>query len=1711
MKKFLFTAIVLLLVTTSFSQLNNSWIDYSKTYYKFKLAKDTIINGKDTSILIKDSLCRIYQPVLAGAGLAGIPAQNLQLWRNGQEVRIYTSIASGPLGVTDYIEFWGQMNDGKPDKTLYRDTDFQLDDKYSMFSDTAMYYLTVNPSGGNLRYIQSTNPVAGNALPADAYFMRRLEEHYKNTLNRGYFRSLGESVYSSAYDKGEGWASGDIATCCALSKSFTGINKYIAGPANSVMFTVSAYGNRWYTRDLGAKINGTSVLPSPNPMPFMDSYHKDTVRNLPLSLIASPIGFNISIKGENSSNPGSDAITVAAVSITYPATFNFNNEKNFYFELAPSATGNYLVISNFNNNGAEPILYDYTSGRRYFGDLSTPGQIKFVLAPSSEPVRKFNLMSQDPSNISNITTVKAKTFLNFSNAANQGDYIIISNSALYNNGSGVNYVDQYRQYRSSVAGGGYNAKVYDIEELTEQFAFGIKKHPVAIRDFIRYADEQFTVKPKFVFLIGRGVTYSEAKVNEKNTDINKLNLVPTFGWPASDILLVSNPGSVVPVFPVGRIGAITGDEVGNYLEKMKLYEQVQNSTSQTVADKAWMKNIIHIAGGVDSVESVSFVGRLNQYKKVAEDTMFGAHVETFVKSSAGPVQEASSARIEQLFKEGLSFISYFGHSSANTLAFNLSAPETYQNQGKYPFFNVSGCSAGNFFNFDQTRLAGSMSLSEKYIFTKLKGSIAFFADSHFGIEPFLDTYNTNLYKEFCKDNYGGTAGEQIKKTIQYIVNNTPAPLDHYIRMHLEELTLHGDPAVKINVHAKPDYIVEEQLIKVSPSIISVADNSFNVTVKMLNIGKVVKDSIRVTVKRKLQSDSIKVLYSQLIPAIKYSDSLTFIVPINPIADKGLNKIIVSLDVDNKIAELSELNNSAEKEFFIYEDEIRPVYPGNFAIVNKQNLAYIASTANPLVLQRQYTMEIDTTELFNSSFKKTYSASGNGGVIEFKPANIAFTDSAVYYWRTAIVPAGTSNIIWNTSSFVYLPASTNGWNQSHVYQHFKSAYTNMLLDSASRSLKFNPRTTILVSNNGMYPISLSQGNEFNLQINGAQYIQDISNGVSLVFYIFNPASLDPVKNATKGTPGRWGSVSPYSEQQEYNFEYPYSTVAGRKKIMDFFDSIPSGYYVVAKNSTPAPIFFLTTFANEWLATDTPIYGVGNTLVDKLRNLGFSGIDSFNRARCWTFAYKKNDAVNYPPIYSMSDGVNDRNSFEFNIYGKNAEGTITSPVFGPSKKWEFLHWRGNSQETPTADMVNISVYGINNAGTSTLLKTVNSARDTTLDFIDASLYPYVQLKMYNSDFDLATPYQLKYWSINGQLVPEGIMAPNILYQMKDTAEQGEIIDFKVAFKNISQAAFDSAMKIKFVITDNNNLPTPINLPKGKVLIAGDTLVVQYKIDTKNYPGNNTLFVDVNPNNDQPEQLHFNNILFKDFYVRPDNYNPLLDVTFDGVHILNQDVVSAKPHIYIKLKDESRFLALSDTSLFKVQVLYPDNTLHNYRFGDSMRFNPANIAAGENSATIDFTPYFSDDSEAGFYELIITGRDVVGNKAGALEYRVQFAVINKPMITNLLNYPNPFTTSTAFVFTLTGSELPQNMRIQILTISGKVVREITKDELGPIHIGRNITEFKWDGTDMYGQKLANGVYLYRVLTNLNGQSLEKYKAKGEKTDQYFNKGYGKMVLIR
>ena len=1686
MKKLLSAFFIFISASALAQTYSNSWIDYSKTYYKFNVGKT--------------GLYRISQATLNSINLGSTPAEQFQLWHNGQEVALYTTVPVGSLSAADYIEFWGLRNDGTQDSKMYRNPDFQLSTRYSLQTDTSAYFLTVNPVGSNLRFVNAANNVSGNSLAAEPYFMNTRSVFYRNKINPGLALYLGEYVYSASYDMGESWSSDDVAPNFPLTYYFDTLNMYPGGPAPSFSFAVA--GNAPNQRNLRIKFYNNVV---DDEQLFYFNYLKKTVNNLPAAYFPSPDHLVVTV--EPIDTVATDRIVVAAMSLKYPSKFNFNNQPNYYFELPATAQGNYLVIDNFNYGGANPVLLDLTTNQRYTGDVtSIPGKVQFALPASAISTRKFELVSEDASNINSITTLAQRNFIDYSTAANQGNYMIVSNSALYDNGSGVNNVDLYKAYRSSAAGGGYNAKIYDIDQLVDQFAYGIKKHPTAVKDFIQYAAATFAEKPKYVFLIGKAITYNDYRTNENTIYADKLNLVPTFGNPASDILLSAPYGSTLPTVPIGRLSVVSGTEVGYYLQKIKEYENAQVTGTQTLDSKLWTKTVVHVTGGSDSSETSLFNFYMGQYANIIADTLYGGHVESFSKSSNSSVQLLYGQRIEELFNQGIGILSYFGHSSSNTLAFNLSDPTVYSNQGRYPFFIVSGCTAGNNYVYDPTRITlNNLAISENFVLANERGSIGFLASSHLGVPPYLYSYNTELYDQISMKNYGNTIGNDMENVISNL-GGTNNSLDYLTRINMEELNLNGDPAIKLNPHPKPDYVLEDAHVIINPSFISVSENSFKLQAKAFNIGRAIPDSITFEVKRTYPDGSSEIIYRRRIAGIEYADSVNISVPIISTRDKGDNKITVTIDADNDVAESSESNNTVTKDVFIYEDEATPISPYDFGIINSGNQKLYASTANPVSTAKDYVMEIDTTALFNSPDKVTRTVNSVGGVIEFDPG-FSYADSTVYYWRVAIKPASgnASDYHWKEASFIYLPNSSPGSNQSHYYQHLLSDTQNIKLDS-SRTWNFASLDNSIYANMGVYPTAATTGGETRVSVNGTLVGSAFCGFPGIIFSVIDPISLKPWLNNSSG-PGKYGSEPVCKSSTLGNFQFNNLNQSRRKQVMDFLDSIPDNFIVVARyaSGTDSAGNF---YASQW-AADTTAFGSNNSMYVRLKSQGFVLIDSFYRPRTFIFMYQKNNP-SFNPQFIFSDGIYDKIELTKHHITPDTIGYITSPKFGPATQWKQMHWRGTSLEANSPDNPKVQIIGIDSIGNATTLFNVNKTmQDVDISSVSATKYPYMQLKMRNSDSLKFTPFQLSYWRLNYNLAPEGALTPNLYFTTKDTLEQGEVLHFGIAFKNISVSAFDS-MKVKFVVIDANNVTHILPLQRRKPLVSGDTIKINYDIDTKNYPGMNTLLVDFNPDNDQPEQFHSNNFLYRNFYVRADKFNPLLDVTFDGVHILNRDIVSSRPHIVVKLKDESKFLSLNDTSLIKVQIQSQDGTLTTYHFdNDTMRFTPANASSGDNTATIDLSPTLTGEDDD--YILIVSGKDVIGNTAGALDYHIDFRVISKPMISNLLNYPNPFTTSTAFVFTVTGSVVPQNIRIQILTVTGKVIREITKDELGPLHIGRNITEFKWDGTDMYGQKVANGVYLYRVLTNLNGKSMDKFTDAHDDTDKYFTKGYGKMYFMR
>lgn len=133
------------------------------------------------------------------------------------------------------------------------------------------------------------------------------------------------------------------------------------------------------------------------------------------------------------------------------------------------------------------------------------------------------------------------------------------------------------------------------------------------------------------------------------------------------------------------------------------------------------------------------------------------------------------------------------------------------------------------------------------------------------------------------------------------------------------------------------------------------------------------------------------------------------------------------------------------------------------------------------------------------------------------------------------------------------------------------------------------------------------------------------------------------------------------------------------------------------------------------------------------------------------------------------------------------------------------------------------------------------------------------------------------------------------------------------------------------------------------------------------------------------------------------------------------------------------------------------------------------------------FNDLSE-GKHTLTFKVWDILNNSS---EKTIEFTVVKEKdlALAHVLNYPNPFSTHTSFYFEHNQIESAMDVKVQIFTVTGKIVKTIIQNTQFNGFISEAI---EWDGTDDYGDKLAKGVYLYKISVRT---STGKYAEKIEK----------------
>lgn len=1646
-----FFPILFFLCSVLFSQIvfsqqyANHWIDYSRSYYKISVTKEGIY--------------RISRNVLIASGIdvTAINPKNFQIFCKGEEQYIYVyGEDDGIFHSGDYIEFYGKANEGELDTMLFQSAVYQINPYYSLITDTNAYFLTYNNSVNNRRLSIETDTDFASHTPAQTYCYKDVLQQYVNSFSGGSY------LNGPYYTQGEGWfdvtfGKSGIGTYTNITKNISTPNAYTSGPSTKLTIaTVGASSNYHHLM-----IN----MPS-NIFDTVFTGYKNMVKQFTLSSSSLTGTFNIlfSAIDDYPTSATTDYQKTSYIKLTYPHTFDFENNTTFKFSVPNGSTGkSYLIINSF-IGGASPVLYDLDNHKRI--DLINSSGTYHCLIPNSSGYKNCFFVSENE--IINISSLKPVQFTNYSTFGFNSDYIIISHPILWSS------AQAYANYRNL---SGHDVLLADINQLYDQFSYGIYKHPASIRNFISYISDIYDSIPEHLFLIGKGIH----SPNLRDSTFYSNCLIPSFGFISSDNLLTAGLGSTnyEPLIATGRLATKHPSDVDNYLQKVMDYEQ--NSAAE------WMKNVVHFVGGYDIPQQTTFESFLNQYKAIIEDTLFGGQVSTIRKYSSAPMTISQLDSVANLINYGASIMTFFGHGSSTGFDVNVESPENFINYKKYPFIIANSCLAGDIHQL-------GTGINETWVFIQDKGAIGFLASVDQSYDSYLHAYTNELYKQIGYKNYHKSIGSSIKETIAE--NQISYGYNSGAMNVFQEFTLHGDPAVIINSQDLPDYTVSTGSITFFPVIISSELDSFEVAVVVTNIGKAINTPIFIQLEREFSDGSKDTYYSTSV--CYYKDTLIFKLPVNLSKGIGLNRICVFADAMGSVAELSELNNNACIQFNILSSDLIPVFPYEFAIYPNNSTKLKASTGNPFITDQISIFEIDTTDLFNSTEKYSTTITHNGGVVEWQPP-FTFTDSSVYFWRVSKAPQSGSNYNWKESSFIYIPQKT-GWSQAHHFQFKKDDYTYIEYDKSGRRFDFITTPKTLHCRN----IGSAGSNQWQSIIyeidNNKRGKSSCGASSAIVVAVIDTFNFDNWRSDYQD----FGHINypncSTSSSTPSNYFVFYTDSLNMAGLDDLIDSVPDKYHVLLYS-------FITGNYSLWPQS------------------AIQAVESLNPA---TLVSTYPD--NYPFILYAQKGnpssaleiIGDSPSDTIDLYvdliTNYTEGSIESTIIGPSSYWETLHSKTLPDELPDTDSLLLTITGIKLSGDTDLVMTLPGGTNDIYDLyttIDGNVYPYLKLNLFAEDDSLKTPAQLKKWQLTYELSPETAINPDKgFYFYNDTVQEGEDIVLAIATENISPYDMDSLL-VRYSHQDKNNNLHHFSEKRLKNHPAGDVIIDTVHLNTMDYPGLNSIWVEFNPVNnqtgsyDQLEQYHFNNIAQKYFLVESDKTNPLLDVTFDGIHILDGDIISAKPEILIRVKDENKYIEMNDQNIFKVYIKYPeadDWTL--VPFIDSLgnellRWTPAQLP--NNSCKIEYLPVFEKD---GIYELRVGAKDMSGNESGDNDFYISFEVINKATITNIFNYPNPFSTSTRFVFELTGSEIPTDFQILIFTISGKLVKVINLEDLGNLHIGRNITDYAWDGKDMYGDQLANGIYFYKVSTRLNGESIEKRETG---TDKYFKQEIGKMYLMR
>jgi len=1246
---------------------------------------------------------------------------------------------------------------------------------------------------------------------------------------------------------------------------------------------------------------------------------------------------------------------------------------------------------------------------------------------------------------------------NLSDPNNGAEFIIITHRKF------ANSAEKYARYRDTCTVNQLSSRVVYMDQIYDEFGYG-SLTPWAIKNFCKYALNSWTVTPKFFLLWGKG------RPSPKEDD--RHNFVPTFGEPANDYEYVSNfdpiNPSVTPEAAIGRVAIYEDSEGLTYLEKVDAYEHMPY--------EAWMKDAVFLGGGKTASEqnAINFAMK-DVFTPYVVDTPMGGKVYSYQSFNSGNISNTELTS-EEAINQGSVLIHFFGHSGTNIFDVDIQEARLYQNVGRFPFMVAFGCYGGDFHNL-------TPSFGERFILEPNKGSIGYLANTTAGFLQQLRIFGDDFYGQLFGESYGQPIGVVLQKTIEEFAINGNFLGNILTVNHAKQMNLQGDPSVVLRFPQKPDLRITNSDVFFDPENLSALDNEYAMNLIVHNDGRTFSDSFQLSIAHRTPDGNIINYTPRHYAPIDLFDTIAYPIlnTLGP-ALAGINEYEVFVDALDTLEEYVEPNNRLNYEIVIQGNVPAIVSPYEYAIIDQNRTSLTAST---FIISRTdglaYEFEIDTLYDFTSGFRQ-----GSGRVMGSAPYaswDVPFdlVPNQVYYWRVRL--ADTYPVQWNESSFKYVPGK-KGWSQGDEPQFFKDPTSQITMNRTNQFWTFD---------NFVYELkaSIQALNNNNPEFFFGPYASNGFPQDGICFTSFDQYTLTP--SILDQRFGDWAYAPAPSPGQLV--EDPITI------MVEHIANTPDGdHYLITTARDPR----FSLWRPEWFQAMETI-GVSPTQVDSMENGDVLIV--YGRKG----AAPGSAMVIREPNLVIGSGLPSQLDLERSLEGTYDSAMVSSTLIGPSDDWATVDKDWVTLDPFIQENILTKVYGVRSNNTEVLLFDDLESGEHQISSINADEFPFLRLEAEIRDPGFHTAPQLDFWEVYYQPAPDATVDPVAYFSIPDTLQEGEIVQVKIGARNVTDIDMDSLL-VRYTFQRSDRSSRIIGEKRFAPLPARSAQELDFEFHSAGWDleGLSTLIIEINPDLDQVEQHEFNNFYFHRIFIERDGVGPILDVTVDGKHLMEGDIVSPDPEIVIQLNDENPYLPVTIS-----------DTTYKLWFGTERNFqlNPQILIEGnpnmeesigllpENKAQLVFRPGRLSDGE---YTLAVQGFDFSGNESAKGEYVIRFEVINEKAISKVLPYPNPFSTSTRWVYTLTGGEMPYVFEIRIYTITGRLVKVI--DLLGneDVFVGSNITETFWDGTDEFGDQLANGVYIYKA--HVKFEDRFGVTERDEGIDQFFNKtGFGKVYLMR